>query len=501
MVESIDLEEDDEASAEFTNVVIEFLLEGMHPVSMIKEKSFRRLLSKLRPGCSIPSIEAVQDRVDYLHGVEKAKLHDMLHGVRHVSVSADCWQSHNQSRYVTLTANFIDDDWRRNSFVLETVRPTEPFTWRNFRTMLANLSFWDIRAKVAFVVYNTTDLDSLNKVHSIPCVATSLQESLRVVFTRIAQIADLIDRCKRLVSHFHLSKPASIYLTKYQKASPDVNRKRMSCVENLVSSDDGSPITVFRMMEELLTQRNVIEAVLADLEVTSHELQAELSLTEAHWRLLELFVCLLKPVNQLLRGFDQYPDLNNLSFVKPMVHKMCNTFLKTKPGEENDAIRGTKSIIREDVLRKYNLHVGEPDYLDFASFLDPRYKSLEYLGPNAAVIREKIKEKLFDSIQSMPSTSKSPDGLKENQEWARYLEEPEIKRSASALKWWNSHKSSYPNLSDLAKKYLCSRASIKTINNHEMEVQCQSLPQEDIDKTIFLSRNVYNMKGAARKIE
>lgn len=502
MVESIDLEEDDEVSAEFTNVVIEFLLEGMHPVSMINEKSFRKLLSKLRPGCSIPSIETVQDRVDYLHAVEKAKLHDLLHSVNYVSISADCWKSHNRSRYITLTANFIDDDWRLNSFVIETVKPTEPFSWRHFHTMLADLSFWDIRGKVVAVVHNMLHVDPLNKEFNIPCAATSMQESLRGVFTRAPQIADLIDRCKRLVSHFHLSKSASIYLTKYQKASP----MDVQC-DQLVSPDDANPITVFKMMDDLLTQRNTIEAVLADLEVTSPKLQADLSLTEAHWQLLELVVNFLKPMSLLLNGLDSYSSLNNLSFIKPTVFRMCDGFLKLRPNEENDAIRGAKCILREDMLRKYNLHgfdgkcVGEPDYLDCASFLDPRYKSLEYLGQNAAVIREKIKEKFLDSVLSMPSTSKPPNGLRENQEWARYLDEPEIKRNMSALKWWKTNKNSYPNLSDFAKKHLCSRAAIRMYNNYQMEVQCQSLPQEDVDKTIFLSQNVYNMKRSVSKIE
>ena len=78
----------------------------------------------------------------------------------------------------------------------------------------------------------------------------------------------------------------------------------------------------------------------------------------------------------------------------------------------------------------------------------------------------------------------------------RYFEEPNIDRSKNPLEWWKENETRFPNLSKIAKKYLCvPGSSVPSERLFSKAGQLVSerrnrLKSENIDKMLFLNHNL-----------
>ncbi|KAL1473904.1 hypothetical protein MTO96_038381 [Rhipicephalus appendiculatus] len=106
-----------------------------------------------------------------------------------------------------------------------------------------------------------------------------------------------------------------------------------------------------------------------------------------------------------------------------------------------------------------------------ASFLDPKYKSLQYEEPGAQeAIRANVQEMLDDLA---PSDDESRTGTTQttataldilfdaeprvsdlSAQFEVCLSEPQLGHSSDALKWWKDHEPKFPRVAVLAKKYV-----------------------------------------------
>ncbi|XP_050420274.1 E3 SUMO-protein ligase ZBED1-like [Adelges cooleyi] len=131
-------------------------------------------------------------------------------------------------------------------------------------------------------------------------------------------------------------------------------------------------------------------------------------------------------------------------------------------------------------LEKTQEQLGKPNLTllqssrQIASFLDPRYKDLEY---EALECRETIRSKVKELVEAeIVSTKDNAEQEKENvqktnalafiyqkdnrsikdapTQFAGYLSEPQLQFDLNPFEWWKAREEKYPVVAAIAKKYL-----------------------------------------------
>lgn len=505
----------DKENNEYENAFTAFILEDLHAVSILSDSGFKKLVRKLKPDCRLPTYDAVLNRIELLYGLEKADLLDKLHDVEHISISTERWKAATDVSYVTIKANFIDADWMPQSFILT----TSPCSLQQSPIEQINEAIrdWGVVGKIVSVVFDkhyinwmeTTENDTFHSSAKVNCFAKSLQWCIDYGLDSIKEIRELVATCQKIVTFFQHSVPADIYLLKYQKALEIP-------ANQLIQSTPDDINSTYLMLDRLLSQRLAIEAVLADQDIISEEVKADLRLSEDQWTAIGKMVATLKPF-QLAKEilFLDRASEAVTSIVKPVIFSICENFLTLNLTEDAAPIYALKKNIKEMLQRQFTLYTGSteiavPDFQDIATYLDPRYKRQEYLGTdkNREIVRRHIRSICFPSTEpaalNSPSLlnrslkainllfpSRLPNSLStDTDEWSRYVGETEINKNLSIHKWWKLNESIYPNIARKAKLYLCTRATAKSVWSPRYMSRRTLLPPQDIDKFIFLNHKL-----------
>lgn len=492
-----------------------FILEDLHAVSILSDSGFKKLVRKLKPDCRLPTCDAVLNRIELLYGLEKADLLDKLHDVEHISISTERWKAAIDTIYVTIKANYLDADWMPHSFILT----TSPCSLHQSRIEQINEAVrdWDIVGKVVSVVFDkydinwmgTTETDTFHTSAKVNCFATTLQWCIDFGLNSIKEIRDLMTKSQKIVTFFQHSVTADIYLLKYQKALEIP-------ANQLIQSTPDDINSTYLMLDRLLSQRLAIEAVLADQDIISEVVKADLRLSEDEWITIGKIVATLKPF-QLAKEilFLERTSEAVTSIVKPVIFSICENFLILNLTEDAAPIYALKKNIKDMLQRHFSLYPGTteiavPDFQDIATYLDPRYKSQLYLctDKKREIVRKHIRSICFPSTESpalnspsllnrslkainMLFPSRSLESMStDTDEWSRYVSEPEINKNLSIHKWWKLNESIYPNIARKAKIYLCTRATAKSMWSPRYMSRRTLLPPQDIDKFIFLNHKL-----------
>ena len=280
------------------------------------------------------------------------------------------------------------------------------------------------------------------------------------------------------------------------------------------------------MIQRVCEQQLPISGVLLQRRDLVH-----LEISPDEWRILEDIIKLLEPfkiATQHLSG-ERYPTISALGPLLKQIQKKV-----TVDVNDSVAVREFKKALRDDMDSRYR----NPDVqllFHKSSFLDPRFKSLTHLP---VTLKEEVIDMLLDEtfkfmednaieIQSTDATppnldepvrKKKKNALEEligdqflthgdgavldnsmdivRSEVFRYKAEPSIPVDQNPLKWWEAHHYLYPNLSTIARKYLCivatsvpSEQLFSTAGNVVSSKRAALLP-ENVDKLVFLHDNL-----------
>ncbi|KAI4346227.1 hypothetical protein L6164_013296 [Bauhinia variegata] len=96
-----------------------FVIVDEQPFKVVEGNGFRHLCGKMQPQFILPSRFTVARDCYQLYLDEKLRLKALLKNdcVR-VALTTDCWTSIQNLNYLTITAHFIDNDWRLNKKIL-----------------------------------------------------------------------------------------------------------------------------------------------------------------------------------------------------------------------------------------------------------------------------------------------------------------------------------------------------------------------------------------------
>ena len=424
---------------------------------------------------------------------------------------------------MSLTVHFIDGNFTLQSKCLQTLEVPHDHNAASLKDVISTMfSNWKINDKVCGGITdngsNIVNAFRLLKIDHFPCIAHTLQLAVNKGL-RVVRVQRIIGRCKSIVSHFKRSTKETYKLREKQEL---LKLPQHMLVQDCVTRW-GSTLC---MLQRLMEQRTAISAVLVEGK------DRHLMLESGDWEVVEILVDLLKPFQQattVMRAV-RYPTL---STVKPLLYKLLTKTLKITDGDCPTA-KAVKQEIKKDLEDRYHNTTVER-IINFATFLDPRYKELPFLD---SFSKQRIIEQVEDELISLecdtmdqqmvaeeecevaiedeePPVSKKKKGPiskligdlfeetnltlpvgKASKEIELYKAEQPVKDlDSDPLTWWKTRESVYPLMCKLVKAVHCFVATsvpserLFSSSGNVITSNRSRLTPEHADQLIFLFEN------------
>ncbi|XP_028836319.1 zinc finger BED domain-containing protein 1-like [Denticeps clupeoides] len=526
---------------ELTSAVLNFICEGMHPLSVVEEATFKALMKTADPRYSPPSRrELVTKSLPQRYYQVREAVSGELSEIACCGISTDLWQSRTQNRtYLTLSIHFLSMPFGSAlsmvSRCLKTFEVPEDNTAEGITRALYEVFVeWGITQKINGATTNGTSVDVIKACTlldlsvQMPCFGHTVNHGMDQAF-RLPKIECFLGRCRRLVEYFQQSLVAMYMLRERQK-------QQCQSQSMLISDKIRSWTRTLAMLHSLREHQAVITSVLLEDSNNHH-----LLLNASEWNVVEGFT-------ELLQSFKQVADMitacryPTISMVKPVLHMLLSTTLKPKDGDIKE-ISMAKETIAQALTASYQQTAEIDMFLKVAMFLDPRYKKLPFLSPfertqveakvleEAKLVLEKRKEECCVSDESSqfveeppskkqalisppPSTSNAGNplavifcqsGADENQEelHAQVVEELSNFKSQKVLglnedplRWWSDRIALFPTLPKVLQKYWCVPATsvpchrLFTSSGNVLCGKRNRLAPAHVDQQVFLYENL-----------
>ncbi|XP_025425429.1 zinc finger BED domain-containing protein 1-like [Sipha flava] len=202
---------------------------------------------------------------------------------------------------------------------------------------------------------------------------------------------------------------------------------------------------------------------------------------EEDWDRCEVLVKLLKPL-QLATTILCSEQQITISMVRPLIGSLITKHLSSN---QTDCVFATmfKNTVSKDLAKRFSMESGSEkntneilvNVSQIASLLDPRYKNLKF--EHSEEIKYRIQPIVRSKVLSVNQISTTVCGNiqiakktildelmgqfsdDDEDEFTRYLSEPQINHNDNPCLWWKARENVYPKISVLAKNILCIPAS------------------------------------------
>ena len=168
-----------------TDWVSQRIVQDLRPIRIVECEGFQNLLSYLEPGYTLPSRKQftvdITDKFEMCKEKPKNRLEDEAPSV---ALTMDIWTSMATEAYMTVTAPYLDPNWKLQNFVLETLSFPERHTGVNIAQKLKEVGErWRIISKVIIVSHDqASNMEAAMEIltencnwQSLPCSAHRLQ--------------------------------------------------------------------------------------------------------------------------------------------------------------------------------------------------------------------------------------------------------------------------------------------------------------------------------------
>ena len=451
------------------------------PISMVEDVGFRQVLKLLEPRYQCPSrkyfTETIIPKIYSGMKEEVVRLINSCDDESYLSFTMDAWSSSvNDTALLSLTAHWIDSQFKRVSAVLNAQCLTEAHTGEYIAAqVLSMLEKWEIALQRVHLVItdNASNMAKAMRDASLPhfgCFAHSLQLAINDGLLSQKIVKDIIAICKSIVGHFHRSSVASHNLKRIQESLNIPQHKLKQNVQTRWNS-------TFCMLTSVQEQKMALAAYAAEnsgvQQLSSHQL-------DVMKRVIEI----LSPVEEITRSISA--DLAAISIVIPYIRILTRALEKNT---DDSGIRTMKRELLHSLKLRFN-RIEENKQLSLATFLDPRFKD-KFFSSN--IVKATIKEILLEEMSKLdtglqgntemegPTRPKRVCPLKSSilldvfseivadssedpptsiSEVDRYLSVPLIDfKTGDPFMWWSQHCQEFPILSKLARQFLSAPAT------------------------------------------
>lgn len=480
---------DSQRATEITQSLAEMLVKDLKPISTVEETGFVEFLTTLVPQYQIPSRKELEDTIMQTYNDYKAKVMAIIQKANHVTLSTEKWTLKSTEKYLTVSCHFINN-WQRQEFVLETFNFTANHT--DISLELKRITDeWHITDKVIVVVTEGSEIlaSAVQKAgwKHYPCVVHMLNWVVKKACSDCFEVYQLLEYCKSIVDLFHQNTKATKMLKQIQN--------QLKVPENeLICSDKNVWNSMFYMLERLYEQREAVNQVLCHLK-------------KDHLCFTKTEISLMNQTLETLRPFEK-------ATCELLVEKYAS-FSKLFP-IALDLLTATDSehnALTRELRNRCQRWFSGVEQLAFMTFLDIRYKNVEYFNKD---IIKMVKKNLLSQMQDLhlPGSAPAPaastsacqsDSQVEHQpftdsdletEMCRFKNEEALPSDQNPLDWWKDHENIFPFLSKLAKKHLGRIMSCVPSDRlfseagMVMSIKRDRLDDEDVGIYLFLHQNL-----------
>lgn len=475
-----------------TDAVTYCVAKDMMPLYCVEKSGFKHLLCTFDPQYEVPSRNYMSRvAIPSLYNATKDQVLKSIQGSQYFSSTTDLWSSNTTEPYMGFTVHYINDSWEIQSKCLQTLYFPESHTGKNLSEGLCDtLKSWGLKEsqQVCITTDNGSNILSavsmLNWTH-LSCFGHNLNLAVTNSTKGDDRVARAFGLCKKIVSAFSHSWKKKQDLSAFQTS---LNLPQHTLVTNCPTRWGSNQ----KMVERILEQEDAIRQVLSKDKNSCHLVPT--------WQDKEI----LSSVNNALSALKDFTDILSaekhvtVSAIKPILNHLRNDILAIKD-DDFELTKNIKSRILSYLEDKYD----EPEIntlLDIAGLLDPRFKTHFISSENADLIKNKViceamiiatkareaaqreaeaRENLRTDEIDEPQPKKKKITLgsilkkstgdtstesadrelsledKVKKEIERYLQTPKPDADSNPLLWWREFSASFPNLSILARKYLC----------------------------------------------
>ena len=444
------------------------------PLSTVERPGFVRMIQKLNPRYDLPSRKHFSKQaIPTLYCEIRDVVISDLKDICEYALTTDLWTSCATEPYLTVTLHYINSDWELKSVCLQTVSLLKDHTGQNIADCLIEvLANWNLNLRN--LVAATTDSGS-NVVAAfailegmrISCFGHNLDLGVKKALSD-ARIQRALARCKSIVSVFNRSWKKSRDL----KEKQELLELPIHKLKKDVSTRWGS---TFEMISRFIEQQQAVCAVLAEDRKYWSNMP-----TDDELSVLENVKDVLENVFYLTDALAGEKEVTASSLCCILTHLRSKLSVKETDGR-------VAVIMKNAMLDDLNQRYCSPQVLkliEFASFLDPRFKT-QYLE-NKEEILSLVKEECLTVVQSQEESppleaprvetpadtslprpickkkglsailqhieeenslstenASTPQDKVEN-EIASYLEYPKMSSATNPLDWWKSEQRQFP---------------------------------------------------------
>ena len=447
------------------------------------------------------------------------------------SITTDIWSSQSVHSFISTTVHFIDDNWQPKMVVLKCFSFDESHTAQNIAYVLSQImAEWNLKHKLHAVLrdnaLNMVNAMILNKWPS----AGSFLHTLQLVVTHSifeqSGVNLMMIRANKLVSHFKRSPKAMHILSKHQTALEGEDGMQMPH-NNLILGEKTRWSSYYDMLVRLEQQKRVIRRCEDDPEM---DLKLDQMLTSNDWDLIPKVICLLKPFADVTNDGERERACISeaIPSVKYIIHELGLIDSRGLGTMKTQLLIQMHRYFQGGDCREHFGNIETNELFAIATLLDPRYKSRGFIQrENVTFARELLITKL-NTITTIPASQESQvsseiraahsakrngwesvlysssEDTDEESDEARELEaqvsayftEKGIARDDDPLAYWKVRAIQWPQLTQLAKKYLCapigscaSEREFKVAKNVSSNERIRLLPQ-NIERLLFLKFNL-----------
>lgn len=518
------LPSDSAKAKQITNKVMEFIALDDQPFSVVEDVGFRSLMKFMEPRYVLPSRRHFAEVcLPEIHNVVATHIHELLaRDIAAISFTTDIWSSDvSPVSMLSLTAQWIDKDFN----LIKAVLHSQEFTGTHSASAISEafekmFETWKIdKTRVHAVVRdnarNMTKAMTDSGLASFGCMAHTLQLAIHDGVFSQRSITDVVAICRKIVGHF---KHSPLAYSRLQAVQIQLGMKPKRLQQDVSTRWNST----FYMMESLLEQKRALATYAAD-----YDLPATLS---AHqWQLIENFLTLLSPFEQLTREVSSSEA--SAADVIPSVTALRR--LLSKQADTDTGVKTTKTSLLEAVNKRFDQIEYDPIFC-IATLLDPRYKDRYFdedvkkraratlethlssaagaedgardgesahdpqrkrqrAGGAGPSLHEMFEEILEENGPERPSTSVS-------QQLDVFLAETPIPRGDTALGYWKNNHLRFPDVAQIARKYLCAPCTsteserLFSSVSHVLDEKRNRLCCDKAEMLIFVKKNMHLTK-------
>ncbi|XP_058799068.1 E3 SUMO-protein ligase ZBED1-like [Phymastichus coffea] len=468
-----------------TEATAKLIATNLLPISLVSTSGFRDFMDVLEPGYKVPCEKTILRRLECYFEEVKLKIKKDLSKAQKVSLTTDEWSSRAQNSYLSVEAQYLDENCKMHHATLCNevlfARPTALNISNELKTVIKD---WDLENKVEAIVHDSASaiIAACNLLPEIPysvkCNAHLLQLVVHDCFAAVPDYESLTSKGQAVVSHFRRSNIASNSLAQRQ-IQMDMKK------EKLIQSCNTRWDSKYFMFESLVQNKTPISAVLADRQVTKRDVTQKLEITESNWVDMEKLLVMLKAFQVATTIFCSQTDVT-ISVVRPVIHSIISNHLATTP-EDNAVSKKFKKEANSSLKRRFRFEENdfEIDIMHISQFFDPRHKSLSCESAE-------MKQEVVDYVKGLLNVGEPMDTEDTNSpvpkssafdflfgseipasNWQSqlqmYMAEPELGRNLDPLQWWKNHSDKYSLIFKLALQFLSvpatSAASERTFSS------------------------------------